>query len=208
MKASSKRSASTSLSRNRTTHQEASTDSRTPGPSRSRSTWRNPEKPTMPTDPARRTTWPQAAALLIGFTALIAVGAWLVYTTGNPLPEPRPRPLAEPSKVVRMITFDRPFPPEGRSVSDPYIGSRICAECHPAETALHARSGHATTLAPAGRLEVLRRLDGTTVSDPEFPDVSWSYRYADEQLHITGAKRRATSSNGSPTMPSARDTMP
>ena len=139
----------------------------------------------MPIDPRRNRTWPQVAVLIVGFFALASVGAWLVFTTGNPQPEQRPKLPAEPSNVVRLITFDRPFPAEGRFVSDPYIGSRVCAECHPAETALHARTGHARTLVPAGRVDVSRRLDGTTVADPESPDVSWSYRYADEQLHIT-----------------------
>jgi hypothetical protein len=40
-------------------------------------------------------------------------------------------------------------------------------------------------LTPAGRVDVSRRLDGTTIADPEFPEVSWSYQYQDEQLHIT-----------------------
>ncbi len=139
----------------------------------------------MPTAPRRKTTWPQAAVLLTGCLALISAGVWLVYTAGNLQPLPSPRLPAEPSTVVRLITFDRPFPPEGRFVSDPYIGSRVCAECHPAESAFFSRSGHARTLAPAGRVAVSRRLDGTTVADPELPDVSWSYRYADDQLHIT-----------------------
>ncbi len=77
-----------------------------------------------------------------------------------------------------------PVPPEGRYPSDPYIGPHACAECHPGECALYARSGHAQTLSPASRRTVSRRLDGKTVADPEHPEVLWSYAYRDGQLHI------------------------
>ena len=90
-------------------------------------------------------------------------------------------------RTVRLLTIDRPFPAEGRFAGDPYVGSRACAECHPAEAALHSRSGHARTLWPAGRRVVSARLAGTTVPDPEVPGVSWSYQYRDRQLHITAA---------------------
>ena len=52
------------------------------------------------------------------------------------------------------------------------------------ESALHSLSGHARTLRPAGRRALVRQLDGTRFSDPEYPDVLWSYQYRDGQLHI------------------------
>ncbi len=88
-----------------------------------------------------------------------------------------------------MLTLDRTFPPGGRYPSDPYIGPRVCAECHPGESALYDRSGHARTLRPAGRRALAQSLDGKTVADPELSGVSWSYRYRDGQLVIV---RRAS----------------
>ncbi len=85
---------------------------------------------------------------------------------------------------MRLLTLERPFPAEGRYPSDPYVGPHVCAECHPGESALYARSGHAQTLGSAGSRAVARRLDGTTVADPEHSEVSWGYRYRDGDLHI------------------------
>ena len=50
---------------------------------------------------------------------------------------------------------------------------------------MHARSGHAMTLQPAGRVAISRQLDGTNQADPEIAGVSWNYRYENDQLHIT-----------------------
>jgi Cytochrome c554 and c-prime/Cytochrome c3 len=123
--------------------------------------------------------------LLASLAVLGAAAAWLVFVTAKPAaPEAAERP-AVPSTRIRLITFDRPFPPEGRFVADPYIGSRVCEECHPAESAMHSRSGHAMTLQPAGRLEISRRLDGTKQADPEIGGVIWSYQYEKNALHIT-----------------------
>ena len=88
------------------------------------------------------------------------------------------------TRGVRLLTLDRPFPAGGRYPADPYIGPRVCGECHPGESALHVRSGHAQTLRPAGRRAVALGLDGKTIADPELSDVSWSYRYRDGQLSI------------------------
>jgi hypothetical protein len=85
---------------------------------------------------------------------------------------------------VRLLTWDRPFPAEGRFAQDPYVGPKVCAECHPAEAALYSRSGHAMTLSPTGRRSLSRRLDGTTLADPELPDVMWSYHFRDGALYI------------------------
>ena len=42
----------------------------------------------------------------------------------------------------------------------------------------------------ASRLDLSRRLDGTTVADPQWPDVSWSYQFRDGQLHIVRQARK------------------
>jgi hypothetical protein len=135
--------------------------------------------------PARTAPWPQVAVLLAGLTLLVSAAAWLVFVVGRAAPPETANPRVSSSSVIRLITFDRPFPPEGRFVADPYIGSRVCAECHPAESAMHSRSGHALTLRPAGRLEISRRLDGTTQADPEIAGVTWNYRHEKSELHIT-----------------------
>jgi hypothetical protein len=90
---------------------------------------------------------------------------------------------------VKLLTVDRPFPGEGRFESDPYISPRACAECHPGEAASHSRSGHASTLRPASRAAVARRLDGKSIEDPESPGMRWSYRLRDGQLHLDRTER-------------------
>jgi hypothetical protein len=123
---------------------------------------------------ARRAKMISALAL----AAIVGAGFWVAFTAS------RSRVTSGPTKGVRLLTLERPFPAEGRYPSDPYIGPRVCAECHPGEFALHARSGHARTLSPASRRVLARGLDGKTVSDPESPEVLWSYAYRDGQLHI------------------------
>ncbi len=121
--------------------------------------------------------------VLASSVAVVALAvSWLVYSA-----KPS-RPLSAADRAGRLLTVDRPFPVEGRFAGDPYVGPKVCAECHPGEAALHSRSGHALTLWPAGRRLVSRRLDGTTIADPESPGVSWSYRYRDGHLYI---ERRA-----------------
>lgn len=115
--------------------------------------------------------------LLIGITTLVvAVGA-IVFAT-------RPRRDDGPTRGVRILDVNRPFPAGGRYPSDPYIGSKVCAECHPGEAARHSRSGHATTLRSTVGLALARRLNGRSVADPEFPKVTWSYRIHDGQFQI------------------------
>src|SRR5262245_24420972 len=68
-----------------------------------------------------------------------------------------------------------PSPEAAGPLRDLLVGDRACAECHPGEHALHARSGHARTLRPAVESSLARELAGTTVEDPEQPGVSWSF---------------------------------
>ena len=136
-------------------------------------------------------SWPQSVGgisrrlvVILGLS-LAAVGmaaCWLVFDATRP--HPNAQPLGRPRGEVLLLTVDRPFPVDGRIPGDPYIGSRACAECHPAESALHSRSGHASTLRAASRLSLVRRLDGTTVPDPEDAEVLWNYQVRDGQLHV------------------------
>jgi predicted CXXCH cytochrome family protein len=118
------------------------------------------------------------AVIAISVLALLLAAGWVIVTAN------RTDTRSHRGVLDRLLTVDRPFPADGRFPGDPYIGSKICAECHPGEAALHARSGHAATLRPASRLALARRLDGTSRADPEEPDVRWSYQYRDDRLQV------------------------
>jgi hypothetical protein len=72
--------------------------------------------------------------------------------------------------------------------SGDFQGAVACRECHPAETAHHAHSGHAQTLRPAARTPLARRLDGRRVADPEQSGVTWSYELRDGALSAQRAE--------------------
>ena len=63
-----------------------------------------------------------------------------------------------------------------------FIGSENCRECHPGETASHARSGHSKTLRPVAQTPLAKRLNGAKFADPERPGVTWSYALRDGKL--------------------------
>jgi hypothetical protein len=105
------------------------------------------------------------ALLLFGFAVLVASLFGVIVAAT------RPRAFTTDSAGLRFL-------------SDPYVGSKACAECHPGEEAHYVRSGHATTLRPAAERNLAGRLDGTTVEDPELPDVRWSYQFHDRVLRI------------------------
>ncbi len=66
-----------------------------------------------------------------------------------------------------------------------FVGDRSCRECHPGESALHARPGHARTPRPAAATAAARKLDGVTAPDPERPGVSWSFALEDGKFSTT-----------------------
>jgi len=121
------------------------------------------------------------AIVVLGVLPVFLAAAWVVVTTV------RIGPGLGQHASLSLLTVDRPFPAEGRFRGDPYIGSKACALCHPGESALHARSGHAATLLPASHVELARRLDGVTVADPERSDVRWAYRARDGRLEVSRA---------------------
>jgi hypothetical protein len=147
-----------------------------------------PEPENTEADPSlarARSTVRRARVMVgLGLAALFGAGLWVIFVAT------RAERRAGQSHVVRLLTQERPFPLEGRFPRDPYAGPRACSECHPGEAALYSRSGHASTLRAASRLELSRRLDGTTVVDPELPEVSWHYRFRDGQLHIARTARK------------------
>src|SRR4051812_18694280 len=126
--------------------------------------------PDLPDD-RRRGRNPAWEPLLIvgGSLALAVLGFW--WAT---LP-----PSRERSRIPAAARATSDREPHGR-----YAGSRVCAECHPGESALYPGSGHARTLRPAARSPLARRLDGRTVADPERPDVAWSYHLRDGEFHV------------------------
>lgn len=68
------------------------------------------------------------------------------------------------------------------------VGNKVCAECHPGEHALHAGSGHARTLKPAGKTAVARKLNGKITRDTENPDILWQYLVAGNRLEAQQIK--------------------
>jgi ssDNA-binding Zn-finger/Zn-ribbon topoisomerase 1 len=66
-----------------------------------------------------------------------------------------------------------------------YVGSEACRECHPGESALFERSGHALTLRAAASVPLARKLNGRAVTDPERPDVQWTYALRDGRFQAT-----------------------
>ncbi len=114
----------------------------------------------------------------LALAALVGGALWSMLAV-------RLAPLFPPhGRVVKLLTMERPFPAGGRYPGDPFIGPAACRDCHPAETALHWRSGHAHTLSSTARRKLARQVDHMIVADPERPDVSWEYRFADGRLYV------------------------
>ncbi len=114
-----------------------------------------------------------------GLAALAAAAAWFLFAANDPPPRPAPR-----GRTMSLLTVDRPFPDGGRFPGDPYIGPKACLACHPGECALYSHSGHARTLSTAARRKLSREVDGTSVADPEYPGISWSFRFNDGRLYV------------------------
>ncbi len=103
--------------------------------------------------------------------ALIAiVGTW--GRQQEPVAEPLPPSAAASSSAA------------GQDPTAKYAGKAACLECHPGESALQARSGHARTLSPAEHSPIIAWLNGKSVTDPKYPDVQWSYHVRDNKLVV------------------------
>ncbi|MFO0958939.1 MAG: multiheme c-type cytochrome [Isosphaeraceae bacterium] len=82
----------------------------------------------------------------------------------------------------------------GELIVDRMVGDRVCAECHPGESALFARSGHSKTLHPISKSGVAQGLDGRSFPDPELPGVTWTYHYQDGTFTIERVEGDSTES--------------
>ena len=85
-----------------------------------------------PLRPARKgsaASIPVRGAFVACLAALFGGAVWLAITAT------RPTPVVGRTRNLRLIGIDRPFPAGGRYASDPYIGSRVCGDCHPGESA-------------------------------------------------------------------------
>jgi len=107
----------------------------------------------------------EAFLIFGGFLTLLALAAWWVVRE-----PPRERPRFSVASE------------SGRGTTGDYVGPRVCAECHPGESAFHGRSGHSKTLRLGAEVPLAGQLAGRTVADPESPTVSWSYDRRDGDL--------------------------
>jgi hypothetical protein len=107
------------------------------------------------------------AAIILGAVVVIA-GTW---------PWPR-EPQSRPSENLASSPKSR------RERIANYLGEAACLECHPGESALHRRSGHARTLRLAERSPIIAWLNGKSVRDPKYPEIGWSYQVRDQRLVV------------------------
>ena len=120
----------------------------------------------------------------VGTFFLVVLSAFLLWVTRLPrVDKARSRPLGKAAS--------------GPSLPEMYVGAQACRECHPGEYAAHSVSGHNRTLRPAGSGLLGRLLAGQHVSDPEEPDVEWTYELRDGRLFVT----RSEGGNSGPLIP-------
>jgi Cytochrome c554 and c-prime len=112
----------------------------------------------------------------------------------EPEPDPSPRPPRSPvwkavalvaaltAVVAVVLRWSYSAPGPSPRAPTQYVGGADCRECHPAQAAAHARSGHARTLFRVEGSPLVGRLDGVTVDDPERPGVTWTYRRQGDAL--------------------------
>lgn len=122
-------------------------------------------------EPGTPPAWEAVALIGGGIVLLAALVVWAWWTSG--------------AAGRRLSVDDRKGAPR---TEGPYAGTKACANCHPGESALYSRSGHARTLQPAAASPAARRLDGRTVNDPERPGVTWSYALRGGTLEASRAE--------------------
>jgi hypothetical protein len=115
---------------------------------------------------------------LVFLTAIILAAVVMIVESWPWRREPKPEPLA------RSSGDPSPSLGSGQERIANYVGEAACLECHPGESALQGRSGHARTLRRAERGPIIAWLNGKSVSDPEHPDVRWSYQVRDKRLIV------------------------
>jgi hypothetical protein len=115
----------------------------------------------------------QSVALLCSIAIMIGVGAVVA----------RVLRWSRRSESVSAV-FSEPSSAVTRQRVAKYVGPAACAECHPGESALQARSGHDRTLRPAELSPIIEWLNGKSVADPKYQDVHWSYQVRDQRLIV------------------------
>lgn len=98
----------------------------------------------------------------------------------------------QPSGATDSSTTVATLPTSGPAYAARFVGDKACRECHPGESAAHSRSGHARTLRPAAQVELVSRLDGRRVPDPEQPGVAWTYHTKDPQPSVERSEAAKT----------------
>jgi len=132
--------------------------------------------------PTRSRRFYRSVAGLILILVIVAIVVGIVNSSQpsrNEQPSP-PRMLSS-SRGVRAAVGS------GHERIANYMGEAACRECHPGESALYSRSGHARTLVRAERSPAVSWLDGRTLNDPEEAGVAWSYHLRDGKLAVDRA---------------------
>lgn len=115
---------------------------------------------------------------IVFLIAVIFAAVAVIAEFGIRRPDPKPEQLFS-SAGASSASFE-----SDQERMAKYIGANACLECHPGESALHSRSGHARTLVFAERSPIVAWLNGKSVSDPRYPDVRWSYQLRDKRLVV------------------------
>src|SRR5262245_45564537 len=116
--------------------------------------------------------------IVLTLVGVILAAGWVVWNAGlNGRFDGR-------GGLSSSVVISRDLPIGGRYPGDPYIGTKVCAECHPGEYALFTGSGHASTFRTASERMLIDQLAGTSSADPEKPGVRWEYEKKNDQFLI------------------------
>ncbi len=69
----------------------------------------------------------------------------------------------------------KPMLPMDAEIVNGLVGGQACRECHPGQSALHSRTGHARTMRPGPVEAIASWLNGRSVKDREYPEAVWTF---------------------------------
>lgn len=124
--------------------------------------------------PRRSPAWEAAAWIGGGLALIVAMVVWAW-------------PVTEEKRSAFSVEVSDSTP--ARTSRGPYVGSKVCGECHASELAAFEQSGHARTLGIASASPVARRLDGRVVADPDRPEVTWTYGLRDGVFQVQRSEK-------------------
>ncbi|CAN5909910.1 multiheme c-type cytochrome [soil metagenome] len=124
----------------------------------------SPDRPKLPFP------WEAVVVGLLGTLIALGLVGWVLLSEPATSPEP---------PATRRLGY----PHQGAS-REHFVGNDACSECHPSETAFHARHGHSRTLRPAEDRLLAQQLVNRRVKDPEQPGVFWTYHLEKDGLHV------------------------